>query len=646
MKKIILLILSISILISSFSYAENHSATYTLSNEFISIIVNNQDAIGRFALETTGGDPSHLDDDNSSLIYGRPIPWTSYTTILIDNDAYIFGNPGKRLLRRLQKEIKFGQFLSQHQTEDSIITSFKFDDILVRQTLTFYRNPNTNVKDSALIRYDVLNQSDTVSHNVGIRIMLDTKLGQNDGSPLRMGPESVREEKLYPANTLYDYWMAFDNIVSPNIVAQGLLKDASNQLTFPDKLYLANWGTLVDEPWDIDYQVGRSFIRKGEQEKDTALGIYFEPVVIEPNQNHFVQTVYGLGGLSLSPGKLAVGLSMPQELPAGFPDTFLIQGYVLNTGAYKSHDTKITFELGKDILPIENGLISTFNILDVGQQIQIPLVTKLSETASSGKVPITLKVDSSTYEENTLTRHITLIPRLTLDFTLNPIETVDYEKHHLALVSGFIQNTSTKKITKIKTDLSLPPGLSFPDYESKQKRLPILEPGQRVDLNWTVSIDEFNPKYELIFSTNSAYTKQKNYKENLFITQDKGYRILNSQSELVPKENFYLRLDSYREKALENVNIKLEFNPEHLAFQRLSAQKSTRDTINKPETMILNSNSIELIGITTKQDKDTLLRLAKFHFKALKPGVTEVLLYVDNTFLFTFPIQIEKELKK
>ena len=107
-----------------------------------------------------------------------------------------------------------------------------------------------------------------------------------------------------------------------------------------------------------------------------------------------------------------------------------------------------------------------------------------------------------------------------------------------------------------------------------------------------------------------------------------------------------MRLDSYREKPLENVNIKLEFNPEHLVFQRLSAQKSTRETINKPETMILNSNSIELIGITTKQDKDTLLRLAKFHFKALKPGVTEVLLYVDNAFLFTFPIQIEKELKK
>ena len=53
-----------------------------LSNEFIRIIVNNQDDnIGRFAIETTQGSPLNKQDDFQSLIYGRPLPWTSFTSI-------------------------------------------------------------------------------------------------------------------------------------------------------------------------------------------------------------------------------------------------------------------------------------------------------------------------------------------------------------------------------------------------------------------------------------------------------------------------------------------------------------------------------------------------------------------------------------
>ena len=489
--------LLITFSLSGLLFAQDQKTTYSIANEFISIIVNNQDAIGRFALETTGGDPNRIDDDNHSLIYGRPIPWTSYTTILIDDKPYIFGQPDKRLLRRLPKEVSFGTVLFQHRTDDSIMTACAFGDVHVKQTLTFYRNPNTNVKDSALIRYDIVNRSSISTHNIGIRIMLDTKLGQNDGSPLRMGPEAVTEEKLYQQDVLYDYWMTFDNLASPNIVAQGLLKDPSKELTFPDQLYLANWGTLVDEPWDINYKVGRSFIRKGEREKDTALGMYFNPVSLAPNTEYHVQTVYGLGGLSLSLGKLAVGLSMPQELPAGFPDEFLIQGYVLNTGAYQSHDTVISFSLGNDINALDNNLISTFNVLDIGQQKQIPIVVRLSDSAQAGTVPVSLTVKSSTYESNSLTRTLSLLPRLTLDYRINDITHVNYDKQQKAIVSALIQNTTSKKITKVSSKLSLPEGLIFPDYETTLKQIPVLEPGQKENLYWTVTIDQPAEKYHL-----------------------------------------------------------------------------------------------------------------------------------------------------
>jgi hypothetical protein len=101
--------------------------------------------------------------------------------------------------------------------------------------------------------------------------MLDTKLGVNDGAPLFIGKQSIQEEAKLQKNELYPYWQAFATIISPNIIAQGLLKDDSKNLTPPDYIHLANWGTLVDHPWSESYKQGRSFTRSGETEKDTAL---------------------------------------------------------------------------------------------------------------------------------------------------------------------------------------------------------------------------------------------------------------------------------------------------------------------------------------------------------------------------------------
>ena len=74
-----------------------------LENEFIKIILNKgpQDQ-GRFSIETTNGDPLNLSDNNQLLIYGRPIPWTSYTTIKIDDQN--FEAPVKKHNAELEKK--------------------------------------------------------------------------------------------------------------------------------------------------------------------------------------------------------------------------------------------------------------------------------------------------------------------------------------------------------------------------------------------------------------------------------------------------------------------------------------------------------------------------------------------------------------
>ena len=81
-----------------------------------------------------------------------------------------------------------------------------------------------------LIEYTIYNH-DTITHNIGMRLMLDTKLGPNDGSPFRMGNDVIMDEIKVNQADLYDYWLTFDQLTSPNIIAQGLLQDPLSQLT-------------------------------------------------------------------------------------------------------------------------------------------------------------------------------------------------------------------------------------------------------------------------------------------------------------------------------------------------------------------------------------------------------------------------------
>ncbi|NBV41238.1 cellulosome anchor protein, partial [bacterium] len=347
--------------------------TLILENEFIKIIVNNQKQdLGRFAVETTLGDPKNQGDNNQSLIYGRPIPWTSYTTIRVDNNDFVFGGPSNRLSKRTGRDFQFGQLLDQVSSESEIRTGYKFGEVTVTQNLSFFRTPSTRVNDSVLIEYELSNTGKTAAM-VGVRLMLDTKLGSNDGAPFRMGKQSITEETKFSKDDIYPFWQAFDNLTAPSIIAQGTLDLPEDRISPPDQLILANWGSLADSPWDVEYEQGRSFIRVGEDEKDTALAIYWMPIQIAPGQTRRVRTVYGLGGLTLSPGDLSLGLTAPAEATIGAKRELVIMAYIANTGGFDSYNTVATFKMPKGIEILQGQPVNKIGQLKVGETRQIPL---------------------------------------------------------------------------------------------------------------------------------------------------------------------------------------------------------------------------------------------------------------------------------
>lgn len=315
----------------------------TLANEYIRIVVNGEgENTGRFALETIGGDPDRNTDDGQPLIYGRPKPWTSYTTIKIDGTDYVFGGP---TTKRAGLAGKYGEVTIPPLVQgDGIDVLGRLGPLEVQQRLEFAVSSTTGYKDSARIIYRVTNV-DTVPHQVGLRITLDTLLGANDGAPFRFHEEAILGDARYGGEALPEFWQAFDSLSDPRVIAQGTL--AGPDVTRPDRLLFSNWGSFADGLWDVDFQPGREFLRLGEFELDSAVGLYWDPQTLEPGETKTFVTAYGMGGLSISPGELSLGMTSPAKVALGKDGRVRIPvvAYLENTGEGIGRDLTITVKV-------------------------------------------------------------------------------------------------------------------------------------------------------------------------------------------------------------------------------------------------------------------------------------------------------------
>lgn len=176
---LLLLLLSFSFLVIAtelFTEVDQNN-NLRLGNDYIVIVVNkDENGQGRFAIETTGGAPFQPADDNKPLVYGRPKPWTSYTSIWLNGDYYVFGGETGR---RAGATGKYGTVVQEPYVEkDSVITTGNINDILlVDQVLTIVKSSTTGLYDSVQIKYRIENISDK-PQKIGLRIVLDTMLGK------------------------------------------------------------------------------------------------------------------------------------------------------------------------------------------------------------------------------------------------------------------------------------------------------------------------------------------------------------------------------------------------------------------------------------------------------------------------------------
>ncbi|NQY73470.1 MAG: hypothetical protein HRT90_01765 [Candidatus Margulisbacteria bacterium] len=638
-KLYLLLIFGCAILLTPICAEEVKSPLLSIDNEFIRIIINNEAYdTGRFSIETTQGDPQRLSDDNQPLIYGRPKPWTSFTTIFIDGESYIFGGPTKK---RAGKRGPFGKLISQHMMDGNLITICQFDSIFVTQTLSFFRNPQTRVKDMALISYTVDNKGNQ-EKKIGVRIMMDTQLGSNDGAPFRIGSMAVESETKFQDSTIQDFWQTFDNLASPNVIAQGTLSLKDAHILAPNRMYLVNWGTLADHPWDFTFKEGNSFVRTGETEKDTSLALYWDPISVASKTKRTVKTLYGLGGLTLSPGELSLGLSSPSEIVETSKNDILVVGYVYNAGGFTSKNTYATLTIPDGFEVIQGQAKQNIGDIPPGSSKQIAVKLAL-KGAKKGIHHFKLDVISTTLDANNISRNIDVLGPPDLLYALTAPSEISPSYNEYFDVSLTVKNPEPFDLYGIQSKIQLDNAFSIPDFDIGEKEIDVLKPGQEIRLNWKLQLNKAaRNRHPIILSLESALTQKATITHMLNITlKPQQVSLLTSLETIQEGDYFYVELNLKNAKPFDHLSRTLVFDDEILDLIRISPGYFVLDS-HQTEKIIIEKNKIMISNLYNTESAFNF-SICKVHFKAKRVGEYQILLKNQGKIETMSPIVIESK---
>ncbi|RCW51502.1 MULTISPECIES: hypothetical protein [unclassified Halanaerobium] len=539
-----------------------------LGNDYIVLVVNQQEnSQGRFAIETTGGAPLRNNDNNKPLIYGRPSPWTSYTTLWINNKKYIFGGKTER---RAGNNGNYGEIITPPTVEgDSIITRSKFGDIIVEQILSIVKSSTTGLPDTGQIKYRIINNSKE-EQKIGLRIMLDTMLGENDGAPFRLGTDAVTTDKLYYKKELNNFWQAFDSLAAPQVTSQGTF--LGPDVTPPDKVYFADWGSLADGIWDFDFNPGQEFIRKGEYEIDSAIAMFWVPEKIPAGESKTYITKYGLGGITIVPGLISLGVTSPAEVTLDKDnESFPIIAYLENTSEINARNVSVklelpdTFEAGKITRELGN--------MKAGESAQLKWDVKPAGSEIPKEITYRVLVEADNTDSNQVERNVKFVGPPVLNAKITLLEDVGIINGQLKpnpfKLQAKLSNSGESSLYGVEAELILPPGLVPGPSEKLKKHLGYLQSQENLKVNWLIEALRIDGELPFAVKVSGINGYEKTIVEKISLPELKPIIYLNVVEE--DDSNFIsIELRAANIAEAENLSFNFNYNTDKLRLSYIS----------------------------------------------------------------------------
>jgi len=263
---------------------------------------------GRFGLTSQG----------EKLLTFSPIGETNNTRLWVDGETPIFGLGGN--------------FIIPPQVSNEIgDTIWEYEEIEVTQSLKYVIGASSQ-GDTIRIEYQ-LHNSGAEPHEVGLRIMIDTLIGENDGVPFLVpGREGITDYAvdLHRAE-IPESIRAIEN---PNLAAPGVIVNLTMKgldTTPPDRVLITGWYDS-EMKWDFLTEaggLGAPLNRGGglRGAPDSAVGLFYDPQILAPGDIRTIVTYYGIGTISsTSSGNAKLGLFGPVIVLEG--DAFYLTAVV------------------------------------------------------------------------------------------------------------------------------------------------------------------------------------------------------------------------------------------------------------------------------------------------------------------------------
>ncbi|MHB1426481.1 MAG: hypothetical protein ACYC3I_25245 [Gemmataceae bacterium] len=241
------------------------------------------------------------------------------TVVRVDEQDFLFGEPPGEWLE-MESKLQ-GETAGQPREGRASLWFMPRGQLKVTQEVEIVPGAQSRLLDTCLVRY-VLENRDSRPHQVGIRFMLDTFIGANDGVPFTIpGASDLCDTKMMfnTPERVPDFIQALekDDLRDPGTVAYLQFRIGKN-VESPSRVMLGGWpnpelrkmgvsGAKAQlTGWDVPYVSIKERIRVADKEtgegkfveaNDSAVTMYWKERPLEPGKTRVVGFTYGLGSV-------------------------------------------------------------------------------------------------------------------------------------------------------------------------------------------------------------------------------------------------------------------------------------------------------------------------------------------------------------
>ena len=200
-------------------------------------------------------------------------PRTSFLSLMANNRSY-----------RLGETSAFKTSLGGTPSNPALI--FESPSLTVTEEFSFIKTSASSQANGVQITITISNSGER-SVEAGIRLLIDTTLGEKNPSHFSTDLRQINNETVIDSSSADNYWVSKSSRVSLIGSVEGLNPQ--------DYLHFANWKRLNDASWKIPPVPGRNFNFLPYSIDDSAVCYYYEPAVIPRGGSRTITLVLSSG---------------------------------------------------------------------------------------------------------------------------------------------------------------------------------------------------------------------------------------------------------------------------------------------------------------------------------------------------------------